>query len=340
MEFLFEYGLFLAKAVTVVLAFGVALLFIAVFAMRNSGGGDEKGELHISNLSEKLAELKQTLQEEILSKEQLKKVAQQEKQRLKERKKETEARKRLFVINFKGDMQASTVESLAQEITAVLSIAEPNKDEVLVKVESPGGVVHGYGLAASQLKRIREKNIHLVVAVDKIAASGGYLMACVAHKIIAAPFAIIGSIGVLAQLPNFHRFLKKHDIDYEQFTAGEYKSTISMFAENTDFGREKFKQDLEDTHQLFKNFVAIHRPHVDVHEVATGEYWLAIRAKELALVDEIKTSDDYILAESQNADIFQLSYAQKKGLKDRLGLFLQSSSLAILEWLQQFKRVA
>ena len=108
-----------------------------------------------------------------------------------------------------------------------------------------------YGLAASQMQRIRDKKLKLTVCVDKVAASGGYMMAVVADKIIAAPFAVLGSIGVLAQVPNFHRLLKKHDVDFEMLTAGKYKRTLTMFGENTDKGREKFQEDIEDTHVLF-----------------------------------------------------------------------------------------
>ncbi len=188
-----------------------------------------------------------------------------------------EQRKRLYVLNFDGDIRASATDNLREEITAVLNQSTEG-DEVLVKVESPGGLVHGYGLAASQLRRIRDAEVPLTIAVDKVAASGGYMMACVADRIIAAPFAVLGSIGVLAQVPNFHRLLKKHDIDFELFTAGEYKRTVTMFGENTEKGREKFTEDLEETHDLFKDFVSENRPQLDIARVATGEVWYGTRS--------------------------------------------------------------
>ena len=165
-------------------------------------------------------------------------------------------------------MRASTVSSLAEEITALLNIATPN-DEVLLRLESAGGVVHGYGLAAAQLMRIRAQHIPLVVAIDKIAASGGYLMACVADKILAAPFAIIGSIGVVVQLPNFHRLLKDKHIDFELHTAGEFKRTITLFVENTKEGKEKLQHEIEDIHGLFKNLIHDYRQQIDIDKVAT-----------------------------------------------------------------------
>jgi len=226
-------------------------------------------------------------------------------------------KRRVFVINFDGDIRALTVENLRQEISAVLTIATP-RDEVLVKIESAGGVIHGYGLAASQLQRIRNRNIPLTVVVDKIAASGGYMMACVANRILAAPFAIIGSIGVITQLPNFNRFLKRHNIDFEQVSAGEYKRTLTMFGENTDKGRKKLQEEVEEAHELFKSFVIANRPIVDIHAIATGEHWLGTRAKELKLVDEIMTSDDYLMLACDEADLYEITYTTKKNLLEKL----------------------
>jgi serine protease SohB len=214
------------------------------------------------------------------------------------------------------------VTSLREEVTAVLTVATPD-DEVFVRLESGGGMVHAYGLAASQLNRIRERNIPLTVAVDKVAASGGYMMACVANRVIAAPFSIIGSIGVVAQIPNFHRLLKKHDVDFEQFTAGEFKRTVTMFGENTDEGRAKFRKEVEDIHLLFKDFIQKHRPNVDIVKVSTGEYWPAIRALEHDLIDELKTSDDYLLDKNETADIFQIRYSTRKNFLEKLGFQMQ-----------------
>ncbi|MFU8797668.1 MAG: protease SohB, partial [Gammaproteobacteria bacterium] len=201
-------------------------------------------------------------------------------------------------------------------------IATP-QDEVAIRLDSPGGMVSAYGLAASQIHRIRSKQIPVTVLVDKVAASGGYLMACVANRIIASPFATIGSIGVLAQIPNFYKLLKKNDIDFEQITAGEYKRTVTMFGENTDRDREKLKSDLEAIHHQFKDFITQNRPAVNMVEVATGEFWLAIRAKELNLVDELMTSDEYLMAQRQHADIYQISYSIKKSLPEKLSEAIQ-----------------
>jgi len=221
------------------------------------------------------------------------------------------------VLNFHGDLRAAAVASLREEVTAVLTAAQP-EDEVMVRLESVGGLVHAYGLAAAQLLRIRDRRIKLTVAVDKVAASGGYLMACVADRIIAAPFAILGSIGVIAQLPNFNRLLKKHDIDYEQFMAGEFKRTVTLFGENTDKGRHKFQEEIEVTHTLFKEFVKSHRPQLDLDQVATGEYWYGTRALEHRLADELRTSDDYLLDASASADLYEVTFTGKKPWLARL----------------------
>lgn len=214
-------------------------------------------------------------------------------------------------------MKATQVEQLREEVTAILCVAKP-EDEVLVRLDSPGGVVNSYGLAASQLQRIRDKNIPLTVSIDKMAASGGYLMACVANKIVAAPFAIIGSIGVVAQIPNFHRWLKKHDIDVELLTAGEYKRTLTLFGETTDKGRKKFQEDLEKIHLAFRNYIAVNRHNLDMDKIATGEHWLATDALDLKLVDQLATSDEYLIGKMTTYKAFKLTIPQKTSLANKL----------------------
>ena len=323
MEFLIEYGLFLAKSLTVltVVVVVIAILFGASQRQRDRS----PGHIEVKSLNDSLDELTRNLKTFILRPESQKLDAREEKKKTKERKKtrkqefkEGKAQNpRLFVLDFKGDIQATQVTSLREEITAVLSVAG-EQDEVLMRLESPGGVVHGYGLAASQLQRIRNKSIKLTVAVDKVAASGGYMMACIANEIIAAPFALLGSIGVVAQLPNFHRLLQKNDIDFELLTAGKYKRTLTLFGENTDQAREKFTDDLEEVHRLFKELVAAHRPAVNIEEVATGEAWFGSMALEKALVDELKTSDEYIVEQCAEKDVFRVSYVLHKNKLDRL----------------------
>lgn len=318
-----EYGLFLAKVVTFVIAFMVIIGFLVASAQREKG--KDKGKIQVTRLNDRLDEMCQTLKAEVVDekilKEEDKKAKKAEKLARKQEKKTGEQRtkKRVYVLDFQGDIKASATEELRESITAVLSIAQPT-DEVVVRLESPGGLVHGYGLAASQLARITQKQIPLTVCVDKVAASGGYMMACVADKIVAAPFAVLGSIGVVAQLPNFNKVLKKHDVDYEIFTAGEYKRTVTMLGENTEKGRRKFMEDLEETHVLFKEFVGEHRPKVNVDEVATGEIWFGRRALEKNLIDYISTSDEYLTALHPQADIVVVRFEHKKRIQERVGL--------------------
>lgn len=242
---------------------------------------------------------------------------------------QADTRPRVFVLDFDGDVKASEVSCLRREITAILSQAQPN-DEVVVRLESGGGMVHAYGLASSQLQRIKDQGINLTICVDKIAASGGYMMACVANQLLAAPFAMIGSIGVVAQLPNFHRLLKKHDIDFEQITAGKHKRTLTLFGENTEQGREKFIEDVENVHQLFKAFVIQHRPQLNVEEVATGEVWFGQHALDKALVDKLITSDEYITNACESADVFTVEYIERQSLPEKLGISVQSALEGVL----------
>ena len=322
MEFLGEYGLFLAKAITVLVVFLVVVAVIASASARSQG--DKKARLRVEKINDQYDEHKEILEDEILTRDQIKERDKEEKKRLKTEKKASskgsaKPKPRVYVLSFDGDIKASAVDTFRDSVTALLQIADTELDEVVVKLESGGGMVHSYGLAAAQLDRIKKAGLNLTVAVDKVAASGGYMMACVADKIIASPFAIVGSIGVVAQMPNFHRLLKKNDIDFEVLTAGEFKRTLTLFGENTDKGREKFQRDLEDTHVLFKDYVAERRPQVDIEAVANGDIWFGSKALEQKLVDEIMTSDEYISNRVQNVDVFSIEFKEKKTLADKLG---------------------
>ena len=313
MEFLSDYGLFLAKAITFVIVFA---LIVAIAA---SASHKEKGpKPKIVHLNKKLKKVQDHFDSEVLSKKELKEKHKKEKADSKKAEK-SESKPRTYVLDFNGDIKASQAENLKDEITAILSLDTPI-EEVVVKVESGGGMVHQYGFASAQLDRIKQKGIPLTVCVDKVAASGGYMMAVVADKIIAAPFAILGSIGVIAQLPNFNKVLKKNDIDFEVHTAGEYKRTLTMFGENTDKAREKFKEDLKNVHILFKDFVKSHRNAVDVEQVANGDIWYGQKAKEQNLVDDLMTSDDYLLKKTKTSDVYLITREKKKNLAQKLGL--------------------
>lgn len=328
-----DYGLFLAKTLTV-LGTSVLFLVFAIRARRVLGGADDGERLEILDLNERYRSLERALKDSSLSKKGYRAWVKRERRRDKARAKaEQTARKRLFVIDFNGDLRASEVAALRVLVTAIL-LDRREGDAVLVRIENAGGTVHEHGLAASQLARLRARGIHLTVAVDKVAASGGYLMACVADRIVAAPFAVLGSIGVLAELPNFHRLLERNGIDFELHTAGEFKRTLTLFGENTDAARDKLKAQLEDTHALFKGFVSEYRPTLDLDRVATGEYWHGSRAVELGLVDELQTSDDILLAASADRDLLQLKYSVRKKPIERLLASLQTAlSGPLTAWL-------
>ena len=311
-EFFADYGLFLLKTLTIVVAI-VAVMAAAAAAQRK---GTHEG-LEVENLNKKYRGLADALRKAVSSKDERKKAAKERKKEKKAEEKEASDKPRSFVVDFKGDLKASAVASLREEVSAILEVALED-DEVIVRLETHGGIVHEHGLAASQLARIRDRGIPLVVCVDKVAASGGYLMACVASTVYAAPFAILGSIGVLAQIPNFHRMLDSHGVDFEQVTAGKYKRTVTMFGENTDEDRAKLKEELEDVHTLFKDAVAKYRPELDLERVATGEHWYGTRALELGLADTLRTSDELLGERAQDRDVYLVSYKIKQPLQKRL----------------------
>ena len=311
-QFFAEYGLFLLKAITIVAAI-VAVVVVAASAGRRAS---HEG-LEVENLNEKFRSLADALRAAISTKEQKKKVAKARKKEKKAESKTPSTKPRSFVIDFKGDLKASAVPSLREEVSAILDVVAED-DDVIVRLENHGGVVHEHGLAASQLARIRDREIPLLVCVDKVAASGGYLMACVASRVYAAPFAILGSIGVLAQIPNFNRMLDSHGVDFEQITAGKHKRTVTMFGKNTDEDRAKLKEELEDVHTLFKDAVSKYRPNLDLDKVATGEHRYGTQALELGLADEIKTSDELLKELAVERDLYRVTYNIKKPLQKRL----------------------
>lgn len=316
MEFIADYGLFLAKAATILIFIWVVLMLFVALAHKQH---DEE-QIEIKNLNEKYNSTKLLMQHQLLSKKESKALLKKNK---KENKDNHKKDKRVFVLNFVGNIKASAVKHLRKEITALLAVATP-QDEVVVCLENSGGLVHEHGFAASQLQRIKQRNIPLTVAVDKVAASGGYMMACVADRIVAAPFSIIGSIGVLAQLPNFNRLLDKHGVEFEQIKAGELKRTLTMFGKNTDEDRARFSEQMEDTHKLFKEFVAEQRSVVEIDKIATGEHWLAKRALELKLVDQLITSDDYLLEQNESADIYEIKHSEPKTISEKITGNMQS----------------
>ena len=323
MSLLSDYIYFLLKTLTLV----IALLFMfSSMIILSKHKNKSRMRLSVKHVNDDYDTYASDIQDETLGKADLKKAQKIQKKALASIK--DQKRKRLFYLSFIGDMQASEADNLREKITAILTVATP-EDEVVVTVDSAGGVVHGYGLCASQLSRLRTQHIPLTVIVDKVAASGGYMMASVADTIIAAPFAIIGSIGVVAQLPNFHRLLKTHDIDFEQVTAGEYKRTLTLFGENTDKAREKCQEDITQVHHLFKQFISQYRPQLDMSKVATGEYWFGTDALALKLIDRIGTSDDYLLQASKTTDIYEINYTRKRSFMQKC---TQSLSLLLSQW--------
>ena len=341
MEFLTEYGLFLAKTLTLVLAVVFVLSMIVANASRHKGEGKHRGELHITKINEELERLRDDIRHEVLDEDTLKAIAKADKKQAKADKKANRKalkenivepeRKRIYVLEFDGDTHASEVEELRHTITAVLEVARPEIDAVMLKLESPGGMVHAYGLAASQLARLRKHKIHLTICVDKVAASGGYMMACIADNLIAAPFAYIGSIGVLVQLPNVHRLLKDNKVDFEMITAGEYKRTLTTFGENTEKDREKVQEEVDEMHQLFKNFIHEYRPSLDVAAVATGEVWSGTQALTKGLLDVVDTSDEWVTMQCQDADVYEVIWERKRKITERLSDLIEASLTKVLQ---------
>jgi serine protease SohB len=324
MAFWLDIAAFALKALLIVAALGALAAVVALLTRRDAGRA--RREIEVRSLNERYDQMRDALLDaEILDSKERRSIAKARKREAKVAAKSaakaraaTPAGKRVYVLGFKGDPMASAVERMAREIDAVLTVARPDTDEVVLRLQSPGGTVTGYGLAAAEVSRLRDARIKVTVSVDQVAASGGYMMACAADRIIAAPFALVGSIGVVAQVPNLHRLLQKNDIDYEELTAGEFKRSVSMLGEITPAGREHFRGKIEATHVAFKSFVAERRPAADLDKVANGDVWLASEAVSLGLVDALSTGDDLLFRLKDEARLYEVSTPARKTRLQRL----------------------
>ena len=357
-EFMEQYWSFYHAGVTIFLFAGLALIIKIVFFKRKRRKKEPhlkfkhwnrrfendferlEKELHVAPFLPKeankllmKAKKKEVKEEKRKDKENSVKTISTIREKLKDGLKSEEVLKQhsncVYVLTFIGSIMASEVEQLRDQISFLLQIAQP-ADEIVVRLTSPGGAVPQYGLASSQLERLKQAGLRCVVCVDTVAASGGYMMAAVADKIIAAPFAIIGSIGVVAGIPNFHRVLQKNEVDYHLFTAGKYKRTVTPFTEVTDEGKQKLQDDITAIHEAFKRLIKEGRPDVDIEEIATGEYWLASQAKEKGLVDEIMTSDDYLGSKLDDCEVVEITTETEQ---NRIEKLIEGGASLFRQWI-------
>ena len=332
-ELFADYVFFLLKIATLLVAVVVFIIIVAAIKRSKSEGE----QLQVQELNERQQDLKETLQEEWLEEKNKKQLHKERNKKAKADAATLSSKPRVFVLDFKGDLDASQAPVLGREISLLLSVLRP-EDEVVVRLESAGGYVHSYGHATAQLHRLRDKGVDLTICVDRVAASGGYMMACTAAKLLVAPFAILGSIGVVAEVPNVHRLLKKHEVDYEVLTAGDYKRTLTVFGENTPEGKQKFIDDLEQTHQMFKSYVKRCRPQLDIEKVAKGEVWYGEQALGLQLVDALQTSEAYLLERQETARVFKVRLKKTLNLTEKIAG--QTASVLegrLLSWLPKLQ---
>ncbi len=327
MEFLQDYSLFLLKGLTI-LTLALILLGAVVAAATRSRSRDDE-QLTVRHLNQRYRDMKHALQRKVLGRGAFRKLLRQARR---ERKRESRSeRNRVYVLRFHGDIRATAVENLREEISAILTLARPGTDQAVLCLDSGGGLVPSYGLAAAQVARLRDAGLSLTVTVDRVAASGGYMMAAVAQHIVAAPFAVVGSIGVVAQIPNVHRLLQRHDVDIELLTAGQHKRTLTVLGKNTPEGRAKFQQELEETHDLFKKYLQRYRPELDLSTLATGEHWYGEQALEQGLIDEIGTSDDLLMRLAQDHDVYEVRFSRRQPLGKRIGIAFEQGLERLLQ---------
>jgi serine protease SohB len=318
MAFWLDIAAFALKALLIVAALGGLAVLIARLA--RSGEAKDQ-EIKVRSLNERYDDMRDALNGALLDKKERKALMKAQKKEAKAAarvRRDQEPGRRIYVLSFKGDVRAGAVKELGAKIDAVLTVARPETDEAVIRIESGGGTVTGYGLAAAEILRLRERKISVTASVDQVAASGGYMMACAADRIVAAPFALVGSIGVVAPVPNLHRLLKKNEIDFEEMTAGEWKRSVSILGEITPAGREHFRGKLDATHEAFKAHVAQCRPSVDIAKVANGDVWLGSEALALGLVDQLTTGDELLFRARGEARLYEVSTEERKTLLQQL----------------------
>ncbi|KAL7534110.1 hypothetical protein ACHAWF_004724 [Thalassiosira exigua] len=187
-------------------------------------------------------------------------------------------RKNLFVTRFPGDVTASQLNELREEVTGILRASQP-RDEALLILQSGGGTVTGYGLAAAQLQRFKANGMKLTV------------------------------IGVISEIPNAYDRLKKEGIEFQTVTAGKYKRTVTPTKKVTKEDLAKSTEDIQEIFDLFKSFVASQRPQLDIEDVATGDTWFGEDALEKGLCDELAAADDVLLEFADGGyDLYEVAY--------------------------------
>jgi serine protease SohB len=241
------------------------------------------------------------------------------------------AERPIAVVSFDGDVRA-TKRKIVSALIDELIVNKDKLSEAVVVVNSPGGSVAEYGLLYAEMERIRAAGISLTVCIDTYAASGGYLMSLPANRIVAAPFAFVGSVGVVAYSPNIHRLLKKHDIEPRLFTAGEFKRTVTLIGDDDEEAKQHFQHQLESLHGLFLAAVKKYRTGANFEKIGTGDHWTAeeSQTQNLGLVDHIATSREYLLKLNADRDLVHLSQ-KKHMLEGGLGRFAAQLSEELVD---------
>lgn len=242
-------------------------------------------------------------------------------------------RKTAVLLSFNGDINATEVIEFGRAVSMIVQMKDL-VSEVYIIINSGGGVVNGYGLLASEIERLHYSEIETYALIDQVAASGGYMAACVANHVVAAPFAYIGSIGVVSEMPNFNQILSDNGINIEQHTAGKSKRTVTPLGKITDEDRNEFKKKLERIHRSFINHVSHYRNINDADEnknsiIFSGDYWIAEETVELelGLVDEISTSQEFLLDKMKEYNIIEITFQENKTKKSKLSLLNSLTTL-------------
>ncbi len=231
---------------------------------------------------------------------------------------------RLAVLRFQGlrDLNASGDQRLSEAIDEVL-VNRDHFEEAVVIIDSPGGTTHGYGHAYALLERLSASGLKVTACIDRIGASGGYLMALPADRILAGPFAIVGSVGVVAGIPNVKRLLEEKGVSYRLFVAGDKKRVVHFADDDGPEVREYMDEKLAGIHTQFLQAVEKHRgDRVKLDEVRSGDHWSAEESVEkgLGLVDELQTSAEYLL--ERNREVALVMIERRVDITERFAGYL------------------
>jgi protease-4 len=221
-----------------------------------------------------------------------------------------------------------------ERVEALERLGKSRARAVIVHINSPGGTTAGSEQLHDSLRRLQEKK-PLVVVVDGLAASGGYITAIAADHIVALETSLVGSIGVLFQYPNVTDLLKTLGVKIEEIKSSPLKAAPNGFEPTSPEARAAIESIVSDSYAWFKNMVKTRR-HLDdaaLERVTDGRVFTGRQGLALKLIDEIGDEKTAVAWLAKEKNIDPNTPVRDYRLRDRLGdlPFLHTAVVATLD---------